>query len=101
MNASMADLAPIPVRDVRDGGPLRHAREGRVAARALRDECVGWFPRAAQRAIPALDSPGIWFLNGAYEWGCTSLACEEGAPWLARTLDWPFPGLGRHVEIAH
>ena len=22
-------------------------------------------------------------------------------PWLARTLDWPFPGLGRFVEIAH
>ena len=21
-------------------------------------------------------------------------------PWLARTLDWPFPGLGRYVEIA-
>jgi hypothetical protein len=25
---------------------------------------------------------------------------EEGAPWLARTLDWPFPGLGRFAEIA-
>ena len=21
-------------------------------------------------------------------------------PWLARTLDWPFPGLGRHLEVA-
>ena len=123
----MPELAAIPLRDVRNGGPLRHALEGRAAARALRDECVGWFPRAAQHAIPALDRvtrrwlmrsrspyvaeiaaiaaaldfPGIWFLNGAYEWGCTSLACEQGAPWLARTLDWPFPGLGRHVEIAH
>jgi hypothetical protein len=45
---------------------------------------------------------GVWFLNGSYQWGCTALAREEdGAPWLARTLDWPFPGLGRHVEIAH
>ena len=26
---------------------------------------------------------------------------EDGEPWLVRTLDWPFPGLGRHVEIAH
>jgi hypothetical protein len=48
----------------------------------------------------ALEFPGIWFLNGSYEWGCTALATEDGAPWLARTLDWPFPGLGRHVEIA-
>ena len=31
----------------------------------------------------------------------TALAREEGGvPWLARTLDWPFPGLGRFVEIA-
>jgi len=44
--------------------------------------------------------PGIWFLNGCYQWGCTALAREEdGVPWLARTLDWPFPGLGRHVEV--
>lgn len=127
MTAAKAEPAAIPLRDVREGGPLRHALEGRAAARALRDECVGWFPRAAQHAIPALDRvtrrwlmrsrspyvaeiaaiakaldfPGIWFLNGAYEWGCTSLACGEDAPWLARTLDWPFPGLGRHVEVAH
>jgi hypothetical protein len=126
MTGPQAELGAIPVRDVRDGGPLRHAVEARVAARALRDECVSWFPRAAQHAIPmldritrrwltrsrspyvaeiaaiatALDFPGIWFLNGAYEWGCTALACEAGAPWLARTLDWPFPGLGRHVEVA-
>jgi hypothetical protein len=45
--------------------------------------------------------PGIWLLNGSYQWGCTSLACEEGGvPWLVRTLDWPFPGLGRHAEVA-
>ena len=49
----------------------------------------------------ALGFPGIWFLNGSYQWSCTALAREEdGVPWLARTLDWPFPGLGRHVEIA-
>ena len=49
----------------------------------------------------ALGFPGIWFLNGSYQWGCTTLARDEdGAPWLARTLDWPFPGLGRHLEIA-
>jgi hypothetical protein len=120
-------LRPIRVVDIRDGGPLRHAREGRERARALRDECVAWLPRAATAAMPLLDvlsrrwldrsaSPyareidtiaaelgfsGVWFLNGSYQWGCTTRACEQdGGPWLLRALDWPFPGLGRHVEIA-
>ena len=48
-----------------------------------------------------LGLPGIWFLNGCYQWGCTALAREQaGVPWLARTLDWPFPGVGRYLEIA-
>ncbi len=121
------DLPPIALVDVRDGGVVRHAAEGRARARALRDECLGFFPRAVTPFVPLLDRlarhwltrsqspyigeiaaiaaalgfPGVWFLNGAYQWGCTALARdEEGAPWLARTLDWPFPGLGRHVEIA-
>jgi hypothetical protein len=120
------ELTAIPVRDVRDGGPLRHAIEARERARALRDDCLAWFPKSARHFVPALDAitrrwltrscssyvgeisaiagalgfPGIWFLNGSYEWGCTSLARDDGVPWLARTLDWPFPGLGRHVEVA-
>jgi hypothetical protein len=120
-------LTQIPVVDMRDGGPLRHAREGAARARALRDECVAWFPGIARPLVPLMDGlakrwlsrsqspyvdeiraiaatlgfPGIWFLNGSYQWSCTSLAREEDAvPWLARTLDWPYPGLGRHVEIA-
>ncbi len=122
-----AVLAEIPVVDIRDGGPVRHATEGEARARALRDDCIAWLPRGAAKLLPALDTvtrawlrrsrspylaeveaiaaalgyPGVWFLNGCYQWGCTSLAREEaGAPWLARTLDWPFPGLGRHLEIA-
>jgi hypothetical protein len=48
-----------------------------------------------------LGYPGIWFLNGSYAWGCTAAARDEQSfPWLVRTLDWPFAGLGRHVEIA-
>ena len=45
--------------------------------------------------------PGVWLLHGAYAFGCTALADEgrEG-PVLRRTLDWPFPGLGRLVEVA-
>ena len=106
---------------------MRHAREGEARAKALRDECVAWFPGVARPLVPLIDAlarrwltrsqspyieeiraiagmlgfPGVWFLNGSYQWSCTSLAREEdGAPWLVRTLDWPYPGLGRHVEIA-
>ena len=126
MNGSTADVAPIPVMDARLGGLVRHASEDHLRARALSEECIRWLPGAMQALLPALDAatrgwlrrssspyvkeveaiaavldiPGIWFLNGSYEWGCTALARDEdGAPWLARTLDWPFPGLGRHVEV--
>lgn len=124
----MSSLASVPVIDVRAGGPVRHARERPERARLLREDCLGFLPRAATAFVPLLDrlarrwlersrSPyvaeieaiagslgfsGIWFLNGSYQWGCTTLArSENGENWLARTLDWPFPGLGRHAEIAH
>ena len=118
---------PIPVIDLRDGGPVRHAERDPTSARALRDACLAFFPRAALPLIPTLDlisrrwlarsrSPyqpeiariaealgfsGVWLLNASYQWGCTARACDEdGVPWLLRTLDWPFHGLGRHVEVA-
>ncbi len=121
-------LPAVPVVDIRDGGPPRHARQSATTARALRDACLRFFPRAALPLVPALDwlsrrslkrsrSPymaeiaqiaaaldfsGVWLLNAAYQWGCTSRACEHnGVPWLIRTLDWPFIGLGRHTELAH
>ena len=120
-------LPSIPIVDVRDGGPLRHAREGHERALALRNTAISWFPKFVLPLAPLLDGvarrwltrsqspyveevravaaalgfPGIWFLNGSYQWSCTALAREEdGTPWLARTLDWPFPGLGRFVELA-
>lgn len=123
----MNKLATIPIIDIRNGGTLQHAREGEARARALRDACLNWFPRLTRPCLPMLDHfakrwlmrsrspyldeigaiaatlgfPGIWFLNGSYQWCCTALAREEASvPWLARTLDWPFPGLGRYVEIA-
>ena len=126
--AMTAALPAIPVVDVRDGGPTRHALENPAKARALRDACLGIFPPAALPLVPSLDrmsrrwlvrsrSPyvqeiahiadaldfsGVWLLNASMQWGCTSLACEQdGAPWLVRTLDWPFEGLGRHTELAH
>jgi len=121
-----APLPAIPVIDIRDGGTLSHARQRAAQARALRDACLGIFPGAAMPIVPALDwvarrwhehsrSPyvreiaqiaaalefsGIWLLNASYQWGCTALAREQdGVPWLVRTLDWPFTGLGRHVEV--
>ena len=124
---STSSLVSIPVVDVGEGGPVRHALEARDRARALRDDCVTFLPAPVRTLLPAMDaitrrwlrrsqSPyvadveaiaaalgfsGVWFLNGSYQWGCTSVARdEEGAPWLARTLDWPFHGLGRRLEIA-
>jgi hypothetical protein len=117
----------IPVVDVREGGPVRHAVDQRARARALRDAFLTFLPRPARMLLPAMDAlarrwlqrshspyvgdvetiaaalgfPGVWFLNGSYQWSCTATARDEdGVPWLARTLDWPFPGLGRHLEIA-
>lgn len=123
-----APLRVIELIDVREGGVVRHARERAELARSLHRECMAWGPLAlVQPLMPVLDrlarswfrrsrSPytseieaiakllgfsGAWFLNGSYQWGCTALAREErGAPWLARTLDWPLPGMGRHVDVA-
>jgi hypothetical protein len=127
MDATTAQFPTIAVVDVRDGGPVRHARDRAEGARALRDACLAWFPAPAVPLLPLMDRlarrwlersrapyiadieaiaatlgfPGIWLLNGSYQWGCTALARDErGSPWLARTLDWPFPGLGRHAEVA-
>ncbi len=124
----MSELNAIPIIDVREGGALRHAQEFAVRARALRAELLGWFPFFMPPLLPILDVvarrwlqragspyveeidaiasvlgfPGIWFLNNSYQWTCTALARnEDGAPWLARTLDWPFPGLGRYVDVVH
>ena len=123
-----APLRVIELIDVREGGVVRHARERAELAHALHRDCMAWGPLALARPLmPLLDrlarswfrrscSPyvgeieavaatrgfsGAWFLNGSYQWGCTALAREErGAPWLARTLDWPLPGMGRHVDVA-
>ena len=117
----------IPVVDVRNGGPVRHAREGHDRMLALRAASLAWFPRPLLWLLPFLDwmarrwlirskapyvaeielmaaglgFPGVWFLNNSYQWCCTALARDgDRAPWLARTLDWPLDGLGRHVEVA-
>jgi hypothetical protein len=50
-----AIMPAIPVVDVRDGGPLLHAAQSLARARALRDDCFAFFPRAATPFVPALD----------------------------------------------
>jgi hypothetical protein len=68
-----------------------------------------WLERSASpyvaevRAIAALaDGPGVFIVNTAYEWACTVATHGAGtaAPMLVRTLDWPFPGLGRGLTVA-
>lgn len=126
MTATQDDLPAIPVRDVRTGGTVEHARLGREAMLALRAECLSVVPapvRGLARPLDALSrswlsrspspylgeieriaamagSPGVHFVNASYEWGCTTRADAGDVPLLRRTLDWPFPGLGRHVEVA-
>jgi len=126
LNGTASPLTAIPLVDVRDGGPVRHAVESRDRAQVLRADALAWLPRSALMAIPLLDRlarrwlnrsqtpyvadvaavaetlrhPGIWFLNNSYQWCCTALASDEDTPWLARTLDWPLNGLGRHIEVA-
>jgi hypothetical protein len=124
---SSRKVVAIPVVELSDGGPVRHVLESGAQARALRDACIGCLPGVVTTMLPVIDAltrrwlsrscsrytveinaiatelgfSGIWFLNGCYQWACTSVAREqEGTPWLARTLDWPFAGLGRHAVVA-
>jgi len=121
-------LPEIPVFDARAVGIVAHAEARRESMLALRRACIGdvtplatpviamldrqartWLERASPDRIAELDAiarvsgePGIFLLNASYEFGCTALAgtAPDGqTPRLMRTLDWPFEGLGRHVEI--
>jgi hypothetical protein len=118
-------LPPIPVIDVRRGGPVAHATLRREPMTALRDACFSFLPgmsgvapvldRVSSRWLARTPSPyigeiaaiaglisggGVWFVNTSYEWGCTTRVDAAPVPRLWRTLDWPFPGLGKHVEVA-
>ena len=75
------------------------ARSG--ARRWLRRSRSPYVCRRSRGSPSILDFSGVWLLNASYQWACTALAREEdGVPWLVRTLDWPFRGLGRHAEVA-
>lgn len=121
-------MKPIPFIDVRDGGPVAHAKARTVAAIALRDACLGavapmgrfclppvdrlaskWLQRSAsayryelEHVASILGFPGAVTLNMSYLFACTTQAFEgpDGTPRIRRTLDWPFHGLGQAVEMA-
>src|SRR4029453_7458848 len=85
----------------------RHWPCGRPAWAGCRSAARWWVCRAGSPLVGEIDAiartlgrPGIWLLHGAYAFGCTALADESAdGPVLRRPLDWPFPGLGRLVEV--
>jgi hypothetical protein len=121
-------MNPIPLVDVRDGGPLAHARTRVTAAAALRDACLAPFPRWSHLSLGLIDRiASAWLrrsasayhaeleniakilgfrgavtLNLSYLFACTTSADFDanGMPVLRRSLDWPFHGLGKCVEVA-
>lgn len=121
-------MRDIPFVDVRDGGPIAHAAARLTAAAALRDACLAPAPRWShvclapidrlaaswlrksgslyrrdlERVAEILGFHGAVALNMSYLFACTTSAFStpSGAPALRRSLDWPFRGLGRCVEIA-
>ena len=119
----------IPLLDVRRGGPVAHTRARIAAAAALRELCLAPIPRWSRHVcLSSIDHiaakwlrssvstygedlrdvarilgfPGALTLNMSYLFACTTSAAPgpNGAPLLRRSLDWPFDGLGRCVEIA-
>ena len=124
-----SSMNQIPLLDVRDGGPVAHIRARVEAAETLRDACVALIPswsrgpclssldRIAsrwmrnsvsvysedlERIAEIFGQPGALTLNMSYLVACTSSAAPsaDGAPVIRRSLDWPFGGLGRGVEVA-
>ena len=54
-----------------------------------------------EAAADVLGKRGVYTLNMAYEWACTSGAyLVGGRVHLLRVLDWPFPQLGQHMVVA-
>lgn len=122
----------IPFIDIRQSGPVELARLHRETARQLIAASHRTLGLASQIASPLilpvadrmarawlektrnpftpeiaaiadiLDVSGVWALNLASEWGCTSGAYPSGETMaLSRILDWPFPELGKHLVVTH
>jgi hypothetical protein len=118
-------MEDVPHIDLRAKGLPTYVERRWEQALALRDACLGWLPfggllarladpfarrwlRRSGSPFPddisaiarSLGRPGVWLLHGACASGCTALA-DDGPDGLRRTLAWPFPSLGRLVEVVH
>lgn len=68
----------------------------------------GWLERTKNPYLHEIETiseilrlRGIYTLNTAFEWGCTSGAFRNSETVsMLRILDWPFPDMGRHVVVA-
>ncbi|RFB79728.1 hypothetical protein [Methylovirgula sp. 4M-Z18] len=121
-------LPTIPYFDARATGLAAHLHARAAAARALRDACLPlpaalmpvltpldllmgrWLGRSASiyrreaaEMAAHLNFAGAMTINMSYQYGCTTGAGQgpDGAPLMRRSLDWPFHGLGRMVEVVH
>ena len=119
-------MESVPVVDLGGEGAPAHAVRRRAQALALRDACLGWLPCGGLLARLADPFARGWLRRsgspllgeidaiartlGRPASGCCTAPMPSAArPWrmkaakgqlLRRTLDWPFPGLGRLVEVA-
>lgn len=82
---------------------------GGPALRAMERLSRHWSERALSpyhdeiAASAAVLPLGVWFMNYSYEWGCSTGLDRDpagGAPRLRRTLDWPYPAIGRTAVVA-
>lgn len=120
------DLPEMPVCDVGADFPMEIAERvgergydlltmatGHVSERSLRLMdwlSRRWLVRNGSRYLAEIEalaqrsrSPGIYYLNASYEWGCTTAArpsSDQSAALLQRTLDWDVNGIGRFVVAA-
>jgi hypothetical protein len=98
MTANLNEVLPsIPLVDVRDGGPPRHALENPAKARSLRDSCLGSLPRAAHPLVPSFDRISQRWLARSRSPYVHEMAAIAGARFLRRVAPQRFHAMGMHV----
>jgi hypothetical protein len=119
-------LPQIPLYDVGSNFPLEIAQRVGDRGYDLLREATSGVPRGAiwaldrfsrwwlvrnsspylheiERLAERSKSPGLYYLNVNYEWGCTTGAKTDPSGRsvaLFRTLDWEIRGIGRHLVAA-
>ena len=101
----LAEREPERLKTILRAG-RRHL--GRLPLSVMEARSRRWAARQANPHYDVIDrmaagAPvGLWFMNFCYEWGCTTAAFTPpgaAAPMMRRTLDWPFPEIGRNVIL--